>query len=78
MQETTNTNTNIAQVQEGNSFDYKASLKEWMRQHGLGRQDVRDILWQMRLDSLARPIVKTAEEREFEEAYRQHEEKTHR
>lgn len=76
--QTNTTNTNIAQVQEGNSFDYKSSLKEWMRQHGLGRQDVRDILWQMRLDSLARPIVKTAEDRAFEEAYRQHEEKTHR
>ena len=76
--QTNTTNTNIAQVQVGNSFDYKSSLKEWMRQHKLGRQDVRDILWQMRLDSLASPIVKTAKEREFEEAYRQHEEKTHR
>jgi hypothetical protein len=31
-------------------MDYKASLKEWMAQHMLGSQDVRDILNQMRED----------------------------
>jgi hypothetical protein len=75
--QTNTTNTKVAQVQEGNSFDYKASLREWMRQHGLGRQDVRDILWQMRDENIKMP-KKTAEERAFEEAYRQIEEKTHR
>jgi hypothetical protein len=31
-------------------MDYKASLKEWMAQHMLGSQDVRDILNEMRED----------------------------
>ena len=31
-------------------MDYKASLKEWMSQHMLGSQDVRDILNEMRED----------------------------
>ena len=34
-------------------MDYKASLKEWMAQHMLGSQDVRDILNQMREDDRA-------------------------
>jgi hypothetical protein len=32
------------------AYDYKASLKEWMSQHMLGVQDVRDILNEMRED----------------------------
>ena len=31
-------------------MDYKTSLKEWMAQHMLGSQDVRDILNEMRED----------------------------
>ena len=34
-------------------MDYKASLKEWMAQHMLGSQDVRDILNEMREDDRA-------------------------
>ena len=34
-------------------MDYKASLKEWMAQHMLGPQDVRDILNEMREDDRA-------------------------
>jgi len=34
-------------------MDYKASLKEWMTQHMLGSQDVRDILNEMREDDRA-------------------------
>jgi len=34
-------------------MDYKASLKEWMAQHVLGSQDVRDILNEMREDDRA-------------------------
>ena len=34
-------------------MDYKASLKEWMAQHMLGSQDVRDIINQMREDDRA-------------------------
>jgi hypothetical protein len=34
-------------------MDYKTSLKEWMAQHMLGSQDVRDILNQMREDDRA-------------------------
>ena len=34
-------------------MDYKASLKEWMAQHMLGSQDVRDILKEMREDDRA-------------------------
>jgi hypothetical protein len=34
-------------------MDYKASLKEWMAQHMLGTQDVRDILNEMREDDRA-------------------------
>jgi hypothetical protein len=34
-------------------MDYKASLKEWMAQHMLGSQDVRDILNEMREDNRA-------------------------
>jgi len=36
-----------------NNMDYKASLKEWMAQHMLGSQDVRDILNEMREDDRA-------------------------
>jgi len=35
------------------NMDYKASLKEWMAQHMLGSQDVRDILKEMREDDRA-------------------------
>jgi len=35
------------------AYDYKASLKEWMAQHMLGSQDVRDILNEMREDDRA-------------------------
>jgi hypothetical protein len=34
-------------------MNYKASLKEWMAQHMLGSQDVRDILNEMREDDRA-------------------------
>jgi len=34
-------------------MDYKVSLKEWMAQHMLGSQDVRDILNEMREDDRA-------------------------
>jgi len=34
-------------------MDYKASLKEWMAQHMLGSQDVRDILNEIREDDRA-------------------------
>jgi hypothetical protein len=34
-------------------MDYKACLKEWMAQHMLGSQDVRDILNEMREDDRA-------------------------
>jgi hypothetical protein len=60
-------------------MDYKASLKEWMGKHLLSTLDVRDLLREIKLDNDSKPRpVKTAEDREFEEAYRQHEERTHR
>jgi hypothetical protein len=60
-------------------MDYKTSLKDWMKQHYLTPLDVRDLLREIKLDSdnIPKP-VKTAEERAFEEAYRQEEERTHR
>ena len=59
--------------------NYKTSLKEWMKQHYLTPLDVRDLLREIKLDNDNKPRpVKTAEDRAFEEAYRQHEERTHR
>ena len=59
--------------------NYKASLKEWMGKHLLSPLDVRDLLREIKRDNDKRPRpVKTAEERAFEEADRQHEERTHR
>jgi hypothetical protein len=38
-------------------MDYKASLKDWMSQHGLGVLDVRDILKIIREENMANNIV---------------------
>ena len=38
-------------------MDYKASLKEWMSQHGLGVLDVRDILKIIREENMVNNIV---------------------
>ena len=38
-------------------MDYKASLKDWMSQHGLGVLDVRDILKGIREENMVNNIV---------------------
>ena len=38
-------------------MDYKASLKEWMSQHGLGVLDVRDILKSIREENMVNNLV---------------------
>lgn len=39
------------------NMDYKASLKDWMSQHGLGVLDVRDVLKSIREENMANNIV---------------------